>query len=189
MIQRDSQSDLVRWKAEILQQILEETMNWTPERLESDMIRCLRMGRVLHNCIIKEYYLGRLEIIMNLLISTRGVRRESSCSNASSYSPNKLKELNIRMPNMLSIPIPLETENAIRTMLENIARDVIRATAESETKSKDFMTIKETCHYLNVSYGTVRKWIDAEGLKQITLDGKKFISRQTLIKWLHEHEH
>lgn len=88
----------------------------------------------------------------------------------------------------LNIPIPKETELEIRSMLEGIAREVIQAAAESETKSRDFMTISETCTYMNTSYGTVKKWVTQDGLKMVHLDGKKFISKETLKKWLHDHE-
>lgn len=75
-----------------------------------------------------------------------------------------------------------------RATSEKIAEKYQREFSERETQSRDFMTISETCTYMNTSYGTVKKWITEDGLKMVHLDGKKFISKETLKKWLHDHE-
>lgn len=88
----------------------------------------------------------------------------------------------------ISIPIPQETNDQIRQMLEEIAREVIQSVTESENKSKDYMSFKETAAYMGISYNTLRKWVDQEGLPKIIIDGRKFISKKSLIAWLHQHE-
>lgn len=94
------------------------------------------------------------------------------------------------MASHISIPIPPETEDAIRDMLEGIARDVIQKAAASEAGSRDFLSIKEAADYLGVAINTLKCWMKFEDhpLPVIRLNGRVFISKKSLIHWMHEQE-
>lgn len=92
------------------------------------------------------------------------------------------------MASHISIPIPEETENTIKAMLEGIARDVIQKAAESEIRSKDFMSLKETAAYLGCSPNTLKSYINQMDLPTIDLGGRRYISKESLKKWMLDHE-
>lgn len=73
------------------------------------------------------------------------------------------------------------------TFSEEEIKETVTRIAEKEMTAKDYMTILECQRYMNVSFNTVKAWQN-KGLKTITLDGKRFISRDTLKQFLKDFE-
>lgn len=89
----------------------------------------------------------------------------------------------------LQIPLPDTFQDEFKTMLTIAAREAIATAKQQELNhGKDFMTITECGQYMNVSYGTLNMWIKQLGLKTIVVQGKTFISKQTLLEFLKNHE-
>lgn len=88
----------------------------------------------------------------------------------------------------ISIPIPEDTENAIRALLEGIARDVITKTAEKEINAKQYLSMNETCEYIGISFGTLQRWIREEDFPIIHIQGKKFADKKTIHEFMKSHE-
>lgn len=87
----------------------------------------------------------------------------------------------------ISIPVPPETENAIRDMLTTMARQVIQEVTTNEITGKEYLTYKEACQMLGIAHNTLTAW-RSKGLKTIVIDGKKFVSKTTLYDFLNSFE-
>lgn len=74
-----------------------------------------------------------------------------------------------------------------RATSEKIAEKYQREFSEREKKSKDYMDLQTTCSYMDISYLTLRKWINS-GLRVITIDAKRYIAKDSLIEFLKDHE-
>ena len=90
----------------------------------------------------------------------------------------------------ISIPIPDTFQQDFTAMLTIAAREAIATAKQQELNhGKDFMSISECCQYMNVSYNTlVGVWVKQLNLKTIVVQGKIFISKQTLLEFLKSHE-
>lgn len=53
-------------------------------------------------------------------------------------------------------------------------------------KDKDFLNRKEVCAYLDISKDTLEKWIE-DGLQIIKKNGKHYISKEHIKKFLHRY--
>lgn len=88
----------------------------------------------------------------------------------------------------IKIPIPESFQEDLRTMMRETAREALAEAKEQERHGKDFMSLKDCCQYLGISYGTLNVWIRQLGLKTIVIQGKTFIAKQTLLEFLKQHE-
>lgn len=89
----------------------------------------------------------------------------------------------------LSIEIPDTFQNEFASLLTQTAKQVLHEVKQQELNhGKDFMTMTECCEYMNVAYGTLNMWVRQLGLKTIVVQGKTFISKQTLLEFLKNHE-
>ncbi len=89
----------------------------------------------------------------------------------------------------LSIELPDTFQIEFASLLAKTAKEVLVEVKQQELNhGKDFMTITECCDYMNVSYGTLNMWIKKLELKVIVVQGKTFISKQTLLEFLKNHE-
>lgn len=90
----------------------------------------------------------------------------------------------------ISIPIPDTFQDDFKAMLSIAAKEAIAVAKQQELNhGKDFMNISECCSYMNISYATlIGVWVKQLGLKTIVVQGKTYISKQTLIEFLKDHE-
>lgn len=90
----------------------------------------------------------------------------------------------------LQIELPSTFQDDLASMLTQTAKEVLAEVKQQEKNhGKDFMTLTECCDYMNVAYGTlVGVWVRQLGLKTIVVQGKAFISKQTLLEFLKNHE-
>lgn len=89
----------------------------------------------------------------------------------------------------LSIELPASFQNEFASLLSQTVKEVLTEAKQQELNhGKDFMTITECCEYMNVSYGTLNMWIKKLDLKVIVVQGKTFVSKQTLLEFLKSHE-
>jgi len=87
----------------------------------------------------------------------------------------------------INIPIPSGVQDDLRTMISNLAHEVIQEVKGQEAISKPYMSIKETCSYLNISFGTLQKF-ERLGLKKITIDGKILFQKKTIDEFMKTYE-
>lgn len=89
----------------------------------------------------------------------------------------------------LSIPIPESFQDEFASLLSQTAKEVLAEAKRQELDhGKDFMTMSECCKYMGISYGTLVLWIEKFSLRKIVIQGKTFISKQTLLEFLKTHE-
>lgn len=87
----------------------------------------------------------------------------------------------------LQIPLPPEMGEEIKQMFRSMAWDVIKEVKDQRNELKPFMTQKQCCEILGISFTTMQKWRN-QGLKLTVIDGKTLVSRDTLIEFLKSHE-
>lgn len=87
----------------------------------------------------------------------------------------------------INIPIPSGVQDDLRSMIANLAHEVIQEAKGQEALAKDYMTIKETCSYLNISFVTLQKW-QTLGLKSITIEGKRLFKKKTIDEFMKTYE-
>ena len=89
----------------------------------------------------------------------------------------------------LQIELPDTFGSEFASLLKQTTKEVLAEAKQQELDhGKDFMTITECCKYMNISYGTLVLWTEKFGLKKIVVQGKTFISKQTLLEFLKSHE-
>lgn len=87
----------------------------------------------------------------------------------------------------INIPLPHEVQEDLRNMISSLAHEVIQEVKGQEAISKPYMSIKETCSYLNISFGTLQKF-ERLGLKKITIDGKILFQKKTIDEFMKTYE-
>lgn len=88
----------------------------------------------------------------------------------------------------LKLNISSEFEEQIEELFYRIAKEVISEVSKQEINSKDFLTFKEAAEYVGVSFNTLKTFITKYGLKTITIGGKKFIHKPTIVKFMKSFE-
>lgn len=88
----------------------------------------------------------------------------------------------------MKIEIPEPVEQEIRQLFKSMALEIIQEVRAIDTQMKPYMTKTEACEAVGVAWSTMQRWVQAGKLKEITVDGKKLISRDTLIQFLKDHE-
>ncbi len=87
----------------------------------------------------------------------------------------------------INIPFPSEVQQDLRQMITDLAQEVIQDVKGREAESKPYMTVKETCAYLNISFSTLQKF-ERLGLKKITVEGKILFKKKTIDEFMKEFE-
>lgn len=87
----------------------------------------------------------------------------------------------------LQIPIPSGVQDDLRSMISSLAQEVIQEVKGHEAAAKDYMTVKETCKYLNISFGTLQKF-ERLGLKKITIEGKILFKKKSIDEFMRNYE-
>lgn len=106
---------------------------------------------------------------------TKAMARESN-------QPKRSESLTIMLP------FPPDAQDQIRQTLTDMAREIAVEVRDRELQSKDFMSLKETAVYLGCSLTTLKAYIHQEDLPTIRLNGRVFVSKESLKKWMHDHE-
>lgn len=89
----------------------------------------------------------------------------------------------------IQIELPRTFQDGIASMLKQTAKEVLHEAKQQEINhGKDFMSLTECCEYMSISYGTLNMWIKKLDLKVIIVQGKTFVSKQTLLEFLKSHE-
>ena len=88
----------------------------------------------------------------------------------------------------LSLDVSEELEQQIQALFIKSATEVLHELSRQEINSKEFFTFKEAAAYLGISFNTLKNFIKDHGLKTITIGGKKFIHKPTLVQFLKEYE-
>lgn len=87
----------------------------------------------------------------------------------------------------IKLPVTEVVQEALKKVIISSVRDIVDELKESEVKAKDYMSLKEVQAYMGISFMTLQAWHN-KGLKTITIEGKKFIKKETLWKFLQDHE-
>lgn len=87
----------------------------------------------------------------------------------------------------INIPLPREVQDDLRLMISQMARDVIQEVKGKESRAKDYMSIKETQEYLNISFGTLQKF-EGLGLKKCRIEGKILFKKSTIDEFMNGFE-
>lgn len=88
----------------------------------------------------------------------------------------------------LKLDISSDFQDQIEKLFYKTAKEVITEVSKQEINSKDFLTFKEAAAYVGVSFNTLKTFITNYGLKTITIGGKKFIHKPTLVGFLKSFE-
>lgn len=88
----------------------------------------------------------------------------------------------------VKIDIPEPVEQEIRQLFRGMALEIIQEVRAADTQMKPYMTKSEACEAVGVAFSTMQRWIKAGKLREIKIDGKILISRETLINFLKDHE-
>jgi len=92
------------------------------------------------------------------------------------------------MNRSLQIPITEGFEEDIRSLFRTIGRETLEELKKDTVKAKEFMNMQETCKYMGISNPTLNQWINEKKLPVIAIEGKKFISKNTLHEWIKTYE-
>lgn len=88
----------------------------------------------------------------------------------------------------LQIDLTSDLEEQIQAIFVKSAKEVIYELSKQEINSRDYLSYKETASYLNVSFNTLKNFINDYGLKTITIGGKKFISKEEIVSFMKKHQ-
>lgn len=88
----------------------------------------------------------------------------------------------------IQIPITSEIQNDLRQMISLLAKEVIDEVKLREKEPREYLTIKETEKYLNISFGTLQKFQKEYGLPSISIEGKKLFRKSTIDSWISQFE-
>ena len=81
-----------------------------------------------------------------------------------------------------------EAKSVLYGQLREFAKEVLGKAYRDLGITRDYLTIKELCEYLNVSKNTLMKWHEEKGLKIIKLDNKHYVSKEDLYDFMTEHK-
>lgn len=87
----------------------------------------------------------------------------------------------------ISIPVPDGLNEDLRQMFRSLALEAIQEAKDLDTQMKPYMTQQEACKAIGVSFNTLQNF-RRQGLKVSCIEGKTLISRETLIKFMTDHE-
>lgn len=88
----------------------------------------------------------------------------------------------------MRIDIPEPVEQDIRQLFRGMALEIIQEVRTMDSQMKPYMTKTEASEAVGVAWSTMQRWIQSGELKEITIEGKKLISRETLIRFMKDHE-
>lgn len=92
------------------------------------------------------------------------------------------------MATKIQLDLSEELEEQIQELFKKSAREVFHELSKQELNAKEFMTFKEAASFIGVSFNTLKNFITDYGLKTITIGGKKFIHKPTLVDFLKKYE-
>lgn len=86
------------------------------------------------------------------------------------------------------LPLPVSDDFKARyyELFYELSKEAFEA-AKADTGAGRFMTKKQCCEYIGVSFGYLQK-LEKQGLPVINLDGKVLVDREDVIKFMHQNK-
>jgi len=88
----------------------------------------------------------------------------------------------------LSLDLSSDLEEELKILFKRSAREVFNEMSKQELNSKSYFNLTEACEWLSISQNTLSKWISDYDLPVVRIAGKKFISKESLITFMQNHE-
>lgn len=90
------------------------------------------------------------------------------------------------MTDCLPLPVTDEFKAKYYELFYELSKEAFEA-AKADTGARRFMTKKQCCEYIGVSFGYLQK-LEKQGLPVIDLDGKVLVDREDVIKFMHRNK-
>ncbi|CUS26830.1 Uncharacterized protein LACOL_1500 [Paucilactobacillus oligofermentans DSM 15707 = LMG 22743] len=87
----------------------------------------------------------------------------------------------------MNLEVPNEFEEQIKVLMYKTASEAFESILRRE-RSSEWMTKKDAAVYAGISFNTIAKFINGNGLKVSNVAGVQRISRKTLDQFLIDHE-
>ena len=87
----------------------------------------------------------------------------------------------------ISIPMPEEFRDQFKSLLAQMAQEVLEELKERELAYKEVLTVKEAQEYLSCSFTTLQNF-ERKGLRFSKIDGKKYYSKSDITDFLNEYK-
>lgn len=87
----------------------------------------------------------------------------------------------------LQIPVDKVFDEDFTGKLKSICFDIMEESKRNQLDSKEVMSKADASKFVGVSVSTLEKWI-RDGLPLVTVLGRKFILKKSLLDWLKTHE-
>ncbi|WP_034298717.1 helix-turn-helix domain-containing protein [Alkalibacterium sp. AK22] len=88
----------------------------------------------------------------------------------------------------LSLDLSSDLEEELKILFKRSAREVFNEMSKQELNSKSYFNLTEATQWLGISYNTLGMWISDYDLPVVRIAGKKFISKESLITFMQDHE-
>lgn len=88
----------------------------------------------------------------------------------------------------LKVNVSDDLEKELQIMIYKTIQEVFEESLRKDLHAKDYLSFDEVCSYVSISKGTLLKWINTMGLKKITIGGRNFISKKSLIEFMKSFE-
>jgi len=87
------------------------------------------------------------------------------------------------MASNLSFEFSADSKAEIRNIFQDLAKEVVSEVMQNPIERKMYLTKKEACAYLSISYATIQKLI-LMGLPSIQIDGKCLFSKTSIDQFM-----
>ncbi|PRY81003.1 helix-turn-helix domain-containing protein [Alkalibacterium olivapovliticus] len=88
----------------------------------------------------------------------------------------------------LSLDLSSDLEEELKILFKRSAQEVFHEMSKQELNSKSYFNLTEATQWLGISYNTLGMWISDYDLPVVRIAGKKFISKESLISFMQDHE-
>ena len=87
----------------------------------------------------------------------------------------------------IQIPMPSEFEQQFKSLLAQMATEVLEELKERELVTKEVLTVKQAQEYLSCSFSTLQNF-ERKGLRFSKIDGKKYYSKADITNFLNTYK-
>lgn len=87
----------------------------------------------------------------------------------------------------IQIPMPQEFQDQFKSLLAQMATEVLEELKQRELIYKEVLTIKEVQDYLSCSFTTLQNF-ERKGLRFSKIDGKKYYSKSDISDFLNQYK-
>ena len=88
----------------------------------------------------------------------------------------------------MNIPVPDSVQDELKAMFTSLAKEVIAEVAAKEMTAKDWLNLKEVQAYLGISFNTLKLYERKYSFPIIEIEGKRFVSKDSLNQWMKSFE-